>query len=305
MNAAESHGSFLGLPNCDRASADACIVPLPFEGTVSYGHGTAAAPDAVVAASKQVELWDDELDFDLDSLQYHTVAPIVPESSESPGAYLDRVTRACRPYFEGYGLTIGLGGEHSLTPALVSAAVGESDDLSHLTIVQIDAHADLRASYEDRPHSHACAMRRLTDRGASLIAIGVRAMSREEIEYARSDPHIQIYRAQSLETEGRHREFASDERLVLDQLGRLKGDVYLTIDIDGLDSSLCPGTGTPEPGGLSWWQTLRILRRLLLDNRNRRLIGCDLVEAVPQPGTQVNEFTAARLLAKVIAYASA
>jgi len=304
MHPAESHGSFLGLPNCDRASADVCIVPLPFEGTVSYGHGTAAAPDAVVAASSQVELWDDELDFDLDSLQYHTAAPVVLEPSESSEDYLDRVARECRPFFEAPGLTIGLGGEHSLTQALVSAAVGESDNLSHLTVVQIDAHADLRASYEGQPHSHACAMRRLTDRGASLIAIGVRAMSREEIEYARPDPHIQIYRAQSLAHADPRCEFSNEEGLVLDQLARLKGDVYLTIDIDGLDSSLCPGTGTPEPGGLSWWQTLRFLRALLLDNRKRRLIGCDLVETVPQPGTQINEFTAARLLAKVIAYSN-
>jgi len=304
MPPTESRGSFLGLPNFDRASSDVCIIPLPFEGTVSYGHGTAAAPEAVVAASSQVELWDDELDFDLDSLQYHTAAPVVPEASESPEAYHDRVARECRPCFEGAGLTIGLGGEHSLTPALVSAAVGELDDLSHLTVVQIDAHADLRDSYSGSPHSHACAMRRLTDRGASLIAIGVRAMSREEIEYARADSHIQIYRAQSLVGTDPRSEFPDEEGLVLDQLGRLNGDVYLTIDIDGLDSSLCPGTGTPEPGGLPWWQTLRILRRLLLDNRNRRLVGCDLVETVPQAGTQVNEFTAARLLAKVIAYSS-
>lgn len=295
----EATANFLDCPNSALSDADVCIVPLPFEGTVSYGSGTAAGPSAIIAASAQVELWDDEIGFNLEDLNYHTTEPIGPEPDESAADYLQRVEQRSREVFHSDCLTIGVGGEHSLTPPLVSAAAGGCDDLSHLTVVQIDAHSDLRNAHEGTPCSHACAMRRLTERGASVVAVGIRAMSHAEVEYSCSSGLIHIYRDQALAEE-------SDlESQLLTHLRGLSGDVYLTIDIDGLDPSLCPGTGTPEPGGLTWWQTLRILRALLWENRSRRLIGCDLVEVVPQTGTQVNEFTAARLLAKLIAYAKA
>jgi len=295
----DDQNDFLDCPNARLSDADICIVPLPFEGTVSYGSGTAAGPDGILAASAQVELWDDELNFDLESLRYFTASVIHPESNEAADAYLRRVEASVRPLAGNGRFTIGIGGEHSLTPPLVYAAANDCNDLSGLTVVQIDAHTDLRDTYEGTPQSHACAMRRLTERGARVIAIGIRAMSQSEDEYAKSVGLIDIYRAQSLAEDP-----DLEQRLVAELRG-LTGDVYLTVDIDGLDPSMCPGTGTPEPGGLGWWQTLRILRAVLLENRSRNLIGCDLVETVPQPDTQINEFTAARLLAKVIAYAKA
>jgi len=290
---------FLDCPNAELSDADICIVPLPFEGTVSYGSGTAAGAAGIIAASTQVELWDDELLFDLESLRYRTAEAIAPTSDEPADQYLNRVEDYCRELSRRNCLVIGIGGEHSLAPPLVKAAAKDRDNLSGLTVVQIDAHTDLRDTYDGTPHSHACAMRRLTERGAKVIAIGIRAMSQAEDEYAKSVGLIDIYRAQSLAEE------PDLEQRLITQLHGLTGDVYVTVDIDGLDPSMCPGTGTPEPGGLGWWQTLRILRAVLLENRVRNLIGCDLVETVPQPDTQINEFTAARLLAKIIAYAKA
>lgn len=290
---------FLECPSVDFSEAQVCIVPLPFEGTVSYGSGTASAPTAVIEATEQAELWDDEIGFDLEQLQYHVATPIVPDHGEATVAYLKRVEQHSQQYFSSSRLTIGIGGEHSLTPPLVYAAAKNGNDLSGLTVVQIDAHTDLRDTYEGTPQSHACAMRRLTERGAGVIAIGIRAISKLEDEYAKSTGLIDIYRAQALAEE------PGLEETLLAKLRGLDGDVYLTVDIDGLDPSMCPGTGTPEPGGLGWWQTLRILRAVLRENRNRNLIGCDLVETVQQPDTQINEFTAARLLAKIIAYAKA
>lgn len=290
---------FLDCPNAELKAADICIVPLPFEGTVSYGSGTAAGPEGIIAASTQVELWDDELSFDLESLRYFAAPVIRPETNEAADSYLKRVEAGGRELSGNGRLVIGIGGEHSLTPPLVYAAAKDSNDLSGLTVVQIDAHTDLRDTYEGTPQSHACAMRRLTERGARVIAIGIRAMSQPEDEYAKSTGLIDIYRAQALA------EASDKEQTLVAKLRGLKGDVYLTVDIDGLDPSMCPGTGTPEPGGLGWWQTLRILRAVLRENRSRNLIGCDLVETVPQPDTQINEFTAARLLAKIIAYAKA
>ncbi len=142
-------------------------------------------------------------------------------------------------------------------------------------------------------------MRRLVEGGAELIAIGIRSVAREEAVYGRASGRVHTYGAQPL---------AEDpvvEARLLDHLGALTGDLYLTIDIDGLEVHLCPATGTPQPGGLGWWQALRYLRRLLRDNPRIQLIGCDLVETVPAPSSQVNEMVAARLLAKVIAYHAA
>lgn len=289
---AQTKGIF-NLPQHAIDDADVVVVPLPFEGTVSYGGGTANGPAAVLTASGQVELSDDEVNVDLDSLRFHTSNEVQPVLSETVTEYLDRVEAAASRC--GQAFAIGIGGEHSLTLPLVRAAHGNSD-LSEVTIVQIDAHTDLRHEYEGTIHSHACAMRRLTDAGADLIGIGIRASCREELEYAASHQNISIYRAQSL---------ASESDLwarLLDQIRGITGDVYLTVDLDGLCPSLCPGTGTPEPGGLDWWSTLRLLRTLVCEAGGARLIGCDFVETTPMPNTQVNEFTTARLIGKLIAY---
>lgn len=288
--------SLFGLPQCDPSVANFIILPLPFEGTVSYGNGTACGPNAVLAASEQVELWDDEIRFELNSLKYHTAAPVTPGANESPESYLARVEVQASAFHDSDATLIGIGGEHSLTPPLVRATRG-AEDLSQLTVVQIDAHTDLRHEYEGTVNSHACAMRRLTEVGAKLMAIGIRATSREEMEHAANNPAIEVHRAQDLITN------PECFGMLLAALRSLTGDVYLTVDIDGLDSSLCPSTGTPEPGGLDWYRTLQILRALLMES-NSSLIGMDFVETVPVPSTQINEFTTARLIGKAISYAS-
>lgn len=289
---------FLDLPDAGPEAARVCLLPLPFEGTVSFGRGTAAAPEAIWRASTQVELWDEELDFPLDSLTYHSAPALTPQDKEPVAEYLDRATRTAAALHCPGTLVIGVGGEHSLTPALVRAAAGE-EDWSGLTVVQLDAHADLRDEYDGTPQSHACAMRRLVERGAGLLAVGIRSVDRTEAEYGRSSPRVRTFPAQALTSDP-----AVETELMI-SLSSLTGRIYLTVDIDALETGLCPGTGTPQPGGLAWWQTLRYLRALLRSPARPSLLGCDLVEVVPQPHTQVNEFVAARLLAKIIAYAVA
>ena len=290
---------FLGLPNAPADAADLHILPLPLEATVSYGRGTARGPAAILGASRQVELWDDELGCDLASARVHAAPAVVPGAGEPIGDYLHRVRIAAEGLRGGgveprRSVTIGVGGEHSLTPPLVHAAAG-TGDLSGVTVVQFDAHADLRAEYDGTPHSHACAMRRLTEAGASLTAVGIRSLCREEAEYAAASDRITTFPARDL----------GGNRGGADRLGEhlrgLSGPLYVTIDVDGFDPALCPGTGTPEPGGLAWWPVLGWLRTLLVENDGVRLIGCDVVETVPQQDTVVNEFTAAKLIAKLIA----
>jgi agmatinase len=287
---------FFNLPDAPPSHADVILLPLPYEGTVSYGQGTASGPAAIWEASAQVELWDDELGIDLSSLRLHNAPALAPEPEEAPRTYLDRVQQIAVRLHEHAGLVVGVGGEHSVTVPLVFAAAGDVTDLADVTVVQFDAHADLRDEYHASPWSHACAMRRLIDAGARLIAIGIRSLDRSERDFLNVNGQIKSYSAQAL---------AGDQQLeeeLAAELRRLAGRVYLTFDIDALDVHLCPATGTPEPGGLGWWPTLRLLRTLLHENHQASLIGCDVVETVPLPGSRVNEFVAAKLIAKVLAY---
>ncbi len=287
---------FLDIPESSEADADAIVIPLPYEGTVTYGKGTADAPEAIWRASTQLELYDEELDADLDRLKFHSADAVVPETGEPVEHYLERVYWAAVELHNNPGLIIGVGGEHSLTPPLVRAAIAKRRiDPATLTVVQIDAHADLRDSYEETPYSHACAMRRVLDLGARVLAIGVRSADRAEVDFGKQCRKLRTFYAQPLATD------AMVELDLIKSLGQLSGPVYLTIDVDGLDPALCPATGTPQPGGLGWWTTLRYLRTLI-ENPKVWLAGFDICETVPQPGTLINEFTAVRLLAKVVLY---
>jgi agmatinase len=288
-------GPFLDLPQSEPEAADVLLLPLPYEGTVSYGQGTANGPEAIWQASAQIELWDEQLDFDLDRLLYHTAQPVLPEPSEKPETYLARVEHAARALHACGGLVVGVGGEHSLTPPLVTAAQAERR-FDELTVVQFDAHSDLRESFDGTPHSHACAMRSLVERGARLIAIGIRSAERAEFQYGVASGQVETFTAQRLAEE------PDLWRRLSERLAALSGRVYLTIDVDVMDVAISPGTGTPQPGGLAWWPMLGLLKSLLHRRADLELIGCDLVETAPQPGTRVNEFTSARLLAKLIAY---
>ncbi len=288
---------FLGLDDVATREADVLLLPVPFEGTVSYGKGTAAAPAAILQASQEIELWDEELNYELDSLSYHTSEPVYPAEGDTPGTFLVRLFGHVQQLSRNPGLLVGIGGEHSVTSAIVRGICKTREiAFPDLTVVHFDAHADLRSEYEGWRQSHACAMRPLVELGVKLLSIGVRSAERDEFAYGEETGRVETFFAQGLAAN------SQQEKKLLSALENLSGDVYLTIDLDALEVHLCPGTGTPQPGGLGWWQLLRYLRTLLHENRGCRIVGCDLVETVPMLGTQVNEFVAARLLAKVIAY---
>ncbi|MCB9837737.1 MAG: agmatinase [Phycisphaeraceae bacterium] len=288
----ESTG-FLGLPQAELSAAQIALLPIPYEGAVSYGAGAAEGPAAIWDASTQVELWDYELGVDLESIAYHSAAPVEPVGGETGAEYLDRVGAAASALHGCGALVIGVGGDHSVTPPLLSAAIGASGvDAAAVTVVHIDAHADLRDEYEGNPNSHACAMARALDQGVRVLSIGIRSAEKKEFDRSQRDDRITTYPASLLATDA-----AAVERLFA-EIAALRGPVYLTFDIDALETHLAPATGTPEPGGLGWWFTLDLLRRLLLDNTGVRCIGADLVEVAPQDGTSVNEFVAAKLIAK-------
>jgi len=278
--------SFLGLPPCPIERADAVIVPLPLEQTVTYGTGTGGAPAAIIEASRQVELFDEETRVDFEqSPRLHTMPPVADQAGLPD--YLDAVARCVAPLRDKF--VLALGGEHTLTLGMVAGLI---DDPAELTIVQIDAHADLIDELDGRRLSHGTVMRRLWEKGCRLVQIGVRSLSRQEFQLAATGRRIDTFYAHQLDRQW--------EKL-LATLRALQGKVYLSVDVDGLDPSVIPSTGTPQPGGLSWQQTMTVIRTLAA-NSSARLLAADLVEFVPSPHPPGCDLTAARLAEKILAY---
>ncbi len=260
------------------------VLPVPLERTVSYGAGTANGPNAILEASLQLEAFD--------GVSYpgeagiYTAPPI--DCSGDIGTVLRRIETVVRNVFEQKKTPVLLGGEHSLTQAPVRALAELGNDLG---VVQIDAHADLRDVYDENPFSHACVMRRIAELGIPIFQIGVRSLCREEIEY-RAATGIAFLDAADLQRNG-----FPDSLLPKD----FPESIYLTFDVDGLDASLMPATGTPEPGGLSWWQALTAVECVL--RNGRRLVGLDLVELAPIPGFHAPEYVAAKLTYALMGFA--
>jgi len=278
--------NFLGLDADVSGYADARVVVLPigFEATATFGAGTRGGPDAILAASRQVETYDPDLDMDLARAPIHTFAHVAPDLS-SPQAMVERISAVAGRLQSDDKWVLGLGGEHSITLGLVRAAAARHGRLS---ILQIDAHLDLRACWEGTPYSHACVMRRIVEDRHRTVHVGIRNACREEIEFAGARD-LPIFWA---------RDCAGSSAL-LEAADALEGPVYVTVDVDGLDPSVIRTTGTPEPGGLGWWETVRLLDRVF---SRHSVVGADVVELVAG-GDAAGEFAAARLAAKLAALA--
>lgn len=278
---------FLGLPagESGRVPARCRVLPVPREATVSYEGGAADGPRAILDASAQVELYDRSLGLDVFSLYgVETLRPF--GSSDVDGeAYVAALADHVAALHDPDRLLVGLGGEHTVTVGLARGTRRASG--RPLTLVQIDAHADLRDEYQSDPYSHACIARRLLDEGVdSVVQLGIRSVCLEESHVIDSDPRVHVFWADEIHED--------DKGYYLQHLAeRIAGtDVYLTIDVDGLDPSIIPATGTPEPNGLSWRQTLGIIRTTA---HGANVIGLDVVELAPRPGLHAADFAAAKL----------
>jgi len=283
--------NFLNLPeklsNYDFAKV--VVLPIPFEATVTYGKGTAKGPAAIIEASAQVEFYDREFDCEpIDEFGIHTLSEFKIPSS--PEEVTKRIYEAVIFYIKAGKFVVGLGGEHSISAGLVKAQADISKE--PITIVQIDAHSDLRDSYEESENNHACVARRFLENKnvEQILQFGIRSISTEEMEFIRRNPkRIKTWFAEDTESADWQNEFIS----------RISGKkVYLTFDVDGLDPSVVAATGTPEPGGLSWLKTLEIIR-VLTDAAE--LIGFDCVELAPVHGMHASEYAVAKLVYKVLA----
>tara|TARA_B100001113_G_scaffold339953_1_gene323706 strand:- start:245 stop:1159 length:915 start_codon:yes stop_codon:yes gene_type:complete len=287
-------GAFLGIPQLD-GDPDVVVMSVPYELTTSYGQGTCHGPIATISASAQVELYDPLLPNDLPcGFSIHTAKPW-DGSGNTLQEQLDGISRYVASFESGFPII--LGGEHGMLPAIIRA-VSERVDLQELTIVQIDAHADLREHLNGDPDSHACAARRTLELGVNkILQIGIRAISREEVEFAESDERVDLWLARDiLNPCGGEEHWKS----WLSTLSSLNGPVWLTLDIDGLNPAYAPTTGTPVPGGLAYWQIVDTIETISL-NKSINWIGADINEIVPDPNNHVTEFTAAMLATKITA----
>lgn len=277
---------FFGLPSLGPEQADALVLPLPVEKTVSYGVGAGSGPQAIIAATLQVETFDEETLVEFaESPRLHVLPS--PSTDGDLEECLSRIRDRVRPLRGKFLLS--LGGEHSVTYGVVNGLV---DDPAEVTVVQIDAHGDLADALNGRHWSHGTVMRRLWEQGCQLVQIGIRSVTRSEYDVATAGPRIATYYAHRLEEQWSE---------MLESLSDLTGKVYLTIDVDGLDPSIIPSTGTPQPGGLTWRQTMEILRVLTNDSRCQ-LIGADIVEFVASPVPPGSDPVAARLATKLLGW---
>jgi N1-aminopropylagmatine ureohydrolase len=260
------------------------ILPIPLDRTTSYVPGTRNGPHEILVASSHMELWDEETQTDV-----HRIGIFTLPEMEFPFASMDEVVgeirRVTSELVKRDKFPLILGGEHSITPAVVGAVAARFPGLS---VLQIDAHADLRETFMGTPHNHACAMRRTLE-FARATQVGIRSLSPEEAAAVPSLPTSIFY-------DFNMRDDVDWIERVVDSLSE---HVYITIDVDGLDPAIMPATGTPEPGGLSWYETLKLLRRVV---ERRTVVGCDVVELSPMPGHVAPNFLCAKLIYKILSY---
>ena len=281
--------NFGGLDERDsRYERSAVVVwPIPLERTTTYKAGTRHGPAAILEASRNMELYDEELRTEPFRCGIHTLPEMETQVGPMEKILADLHTVASGLLADGK-FVVALGGEHSLTPPLVAACARKFPSLS---VLQIDAHADLRDTYEDNPHSHACAMRRVLEI-CPAVQVGIRSLSQEEGEALPHLNNTRLFYAQ-------HVVGQPPERWVPEVIAALSENVYLTLDVDGLDPSIVPATGTPEPGGLGWYEVLALLQAVA---SQKHVVAMDLVELLPQPGFHACDFLCAKLAYKMVGY---
>ncbi|RMG04205.1 MAG: agmatinase [Planctomycetota bacterium] len=280
--------NFLALPQefSSRDSAQVWVLPIPYEGTTSYGAGTRRGPAAIIEASRQVETYDRRRRCE-PCCEYGiaTLAPVEIDMT-SPEAMTAVIRRTVADLYEDGGprLLVTLGGEHTVSVGVVRGLADRNVLPADAVVVQIDAHADLRDTYENTPYSHACAARRMAEL-FPIFQIGIRNISEEGDRFRRDSGRIETVFADELSS-----------RNYLDELAAFVAGkhVYLTIDLDGLDPSIMPAVGTPEPGGLTWDQTIAVCD--VIARNAARVAGFDVVELAPLPGISGPDFIAAKLV---------
>ena len=287
MKYLSNKNGFLGIDNKFDIKQKSIVIPFGLEKTVSYGGGTKYGPKEIIKASHQVELYDEELNCEpFKDVGVKTIKPF--KISKNMNKALKQISHLNQKSIEKNLFPLTLGGEHSITVGCIEPFVKK---YKNVTILQIDAHADLRNSYNNQKYSHASAMRRCLDfKNVNLISVGIRNISKEEIPFLKKNTsRIKIFWAK----DQKKWNLKYFKKLIKNK------NVYLTFDIDGLDSSIMPATGTPEPGGLFWYETLSLIKTTF---KNANVIGADINELAPIKGFNSYNFLVAKLAYKILTY---
>ena len=284
-----AEGNFLGIPT-PVGDPDFIIASVPYELTTSYGQGTANGPSACIEASGQVELYDDLLQEELPAGKNIVTIPEWNGEGNSLQEQLDSIGKYASAQYSTGAFPIFLGGEHGILPGILRGCPEK------VTLIQIDAHADLRDELDGEPYSHACAIARSLDEGAlGVYQVGIRAYCKQEADYIANDDRVRTWFAKDLLNPSTGQNSWADW---LEHISQIEGPVHLTVDIDGLDGSLVPATGTPVPGGLTFWHVVQTIETAFA---NCNIISADVNEIVPQNDTPLTQFTAAMIATKIIA----
>ena len=286
---AELPMNFGGIDESKYADIDTAkilILPVSYEGTVSYGTGTGAGAMAIIDASRNMELYEEETNAEVYKIGIHTLPEFTPR--ETPKKMMDDLYGYSKDLLELDRFICMLGGEHSVSAPIIQA---HNENFENLSVLQIDAHADLRDEYDGTPHSHASIMARVVkDMRIPSVQVGIRSISGDEARSLNGDLPTTIYWA---------RDIVGRTDWIDEAIDKLTENVYLTIDIDGLDPSIVPTTGTPEPGGLGWYETLTLIRKLA---EKKRVVGMDLVEYSYNEHYDSPAFLCSKLVYKSLAY---
>lgn len=278
-------GRFGGLPDPYGSEdfAQIVLLPVPFDKTTTYQKGSDKGPGALIEASRNLELYDIETGSEVYEKGIFTAPPIKASTSKK---MLELTYKHTKDFLDRNKFVVVLGGEHAISYAPIKAY---AEHFGSLTVLQFDAHADLQPAYEGNPLSHASVMARVMEipKVKKIVSVGIRSMGHEEVPFI--DKRNTFFAHQ----------LDDDDQWMDELLKKLQGPIYLTFDLDVFDSSLMPSTGTPEPGGLNWQKTLKVLKKVF---EKKNVVGFDVVELLPKPSDPAPDYLAAKLIYKLLSY---
>lgn len=279
----EYPNNFAGIPDeyARLETAKVVVIPVPYDGTSTWQKGADKGPEALLDAARNMELYDIETDTQVYEEGVY-LADAVTEN-KSPEAMVDAVHKTVASYLDKGKFVTAIGGEHSISIGVIRAFM---EKYNHLTVLQIDAHADLRESYDGSKCNHACAVYEANEK-ANLVQVGIRSMDVSEKKVMKRE---NVFFAH---------EMVKNPKWMDEAIERMTRDVFITIDLDAFDPSIMPSTGTPEPGGMYWYETLKFIRKV---NKKRNIVGFDIVELCPDPEEKSSDFLAAKLYYKILTY---
>ncbi len=290
MKVLSNEEAFLAIPEsslCDYKNSKFVIQQVPYEHTSSYLEGSAKGPAAIVSASHFVEFYDEELDTETYKKCGIATLEAIDFKDKVDADAIDLIEQETKQLIQDGKYVVSLGAEHTVTLGFVKAHAAKYPDL---TVLQIDAHSDLRSTYHDNPYSHASVMARIHDLDIRLVQIGIRAQCKEESDLIKSANNIHTFYAHHIR---------KNVNWMTDAISKMGDHVYLTIDADGFDPAVIPAVGTAEPNGLFWVETLEFLRRVF---KEKKVVGFDVVECAPMEGSILSEYTLAKLVYRLIGY---